>query len=147
MNLLAITIPLVLLVVATVCDLRKREVPDWISLAILLWGIMATGFGLHNVGWVGLLLGLIVGFVLGAVVFYLGGLGGADVKLIAATGAVLGPVGLLFAVFWMALAGGALAIIAAARGQRDFAYVPAITAGFAAYLIYPGGLWQHLFHS
>ena len=147
MILLAVAIPLALLTVATVCDLRTREVPDWISLAILCWAIVATGLGLHAVGWTGLLIGSLLGFALGAAVFYLGGLGGADVKLIATTGAVVGPVPLLFVLFWMALAGGVLAIIAAARGRRDFAYVPAITAGFAAYLVYPGGLLEHMFHS
>jgi len=139
MHLLPITIPLLLLLVAMVCDLRRREVPDWIPLAILLWGIAATGFGLHGIGWMGSLVGLVLGFGLSAAVFYLGGLGGADVKLIAAMGAVLGPFALCFVLFWMALAGGVLALVAAARGQRDFAYVPAITAGFAAYAIYPGG--------
>jgi len=142
-----IAIPLTLLLVATICDLRNREVPDWVSLAMLAWGIAATSFGINNVGWIGLLLGLLFGFAISAVVFYLGGLGGADVKLIAATGAVVGPVALLFVLFWMALAGGALALVAAARGQRDYAYVPAITAGFVAYLFYPGGLWQHLFQA
>ena len=147
MNLLAITVPLALLVVATVCDLRKREVPDWISLAMLLWAIVATFLGIHNVGWMGALLGAFIGFSLTIVVFHLGGLGGADVKLIAATGAVIGPFALMFVLFWMALAGGVLAIVAALRGRRDFAYVPAITIGFLAYLAYPGGLLHHAFHS
>ncbi|QDU98836.1 prepilin peptidase [Lignipirellula cremea] len=146
MNMLVVILPLLLLlVIATVCDLRHREVPDWISAGVLLWGIVLTGLGLHSVGWLGLLWGVLVGFVLSATVFYLGGLGGADVKLIAAMGAVLGPVALLFVLFWMALAGGVLALVAAAQGQRDFAYVPAITAGFVAYMVYPGEVWRHLF--
>ena len=147
MYLLAITIPLALLIVATVCDIRTREVPNWISVAILLWATTATGFGFHGISWGPMLLGMCLGFVVGAIVFYVGGLGGADVKLIAAIGALLGPLALLFVLFWMALAGGLLALVAAARGHRDFAYVPAITTGFAVYLFYPGGLWQHLFHS
>lgn len=139
-----IAIPLTFLLVATICDLRKREVPDWVSLALLLWGVVATSLEISNVSWVGLLLGTLIGFGLSAVLFYLGGLGGADVKLIAATGAVVGPIALLFVLFWMALAGGLLAIVAALRGHRDYAYVPAITAGFVAYLFYPGGLWHCL---
>ena len=147
MALLAITVPLALLVVATLCDLRKREVPDWISLAILGWAVIAIALRLHNVGWMGGLIGLLIGFALTAVVFYLGGLGGADVKLVSATGAVVGPFALIFVLFWMALAGGVLAIIAAVRGKRDYAYVPAITLGFIAYLIYPGGLLRYAFSS
>jgi prepilin peptidase CpaA len=144
MNVLVVTITLVLLLLATVCDLRKREVPDWIAVAILLWGTVATIFRLHEVGWLDLMLGTAIGFGLGAVVFYFGGLGGGDVKLLAAIGAVSGPIGLLFVLFWMALAGGLLAFVAVARGRREFAYVPAITLGFAAALIYPGGLWEYL---
>ena len=147
MFLLAVTIPLTLLIVATICDLRAREVPNWISVAILLWATTATSFGFHGVGWGHMLLGAFLGFALGAIVFQLGGLGGADVKLITAIGALLGPIALLFVLFWMALAGGLLAFLALLRGHRDFAYVPAITAGFTAYLLYPGGIWQHLFHS
>ena len=64
-----------------------------------------------------------------AAVFYLGGLGGADVKLVAALGAAVGPVSLLCVLFWTALAGGLLALAAKSRGKRDFAYVPAIAAG------------------
>jgi len=46
--------------------------------------------------------------------------------------------------FWMALAGGLLALIAMARGQRDYAYGPAIAAGYLGYLIWPFGLLQRL---
>jgi prepilin peptidase CpaA len=70
--------------------------------------------------------------------------GGGDAKLITALGAVLGPVGLLFALFWMALAGGLLALIAMVRGQRDYAYGPAIALGYLAYLVWPAGLLQRL---
>jgi len=144
MILFTLFITLALLAIATISDLRTREVPDWISAAISLWGFAAACFGLTSIGWAGSLLGLAVGFALGAVLFYLAGLGGADAKLIAAIGAVLGPVALLFMLFWMAIAGGGLAILAAIRGQRDYAYVPAIAVGFIAYWFYPGGIWRHL---
>ena len=136
----AIAIPLALFAIATICDLRWREVPDWVSIAMLVCAIIATSLGLHNTSWIELLLGLLLGFALSAGVFYFGGLGGADVKLIAATGAVVGPIALLIVLFWMALAGGILAIVASVRGQKDYAYVPAIATGFAAYLLYQGGL-------
>lgn len=70
--------------------------------------------------------------------------GGGDAKLIAAVGALLGPVGLLFALFWTAVAGGVLALIAMVRGQRDYAYGPAIALGYLAYLVWPVGLFQRL---
>jgi Flp pilus assembly protein protease CpaA len=93
-----------------------------------------------NIRWWMVISGGLVGLAVGATLFRFAKLGGGDAKLIAALGALLGPVGLWFALFWMALAGGGLALIAAARGQRDYAYAPAIAIGFAAYLVYPGGL-------
>lgn len=141
MNSISIAVPLTLLVVATICDLRKREVPDWISLAILSWGVVAVVLDVSDIGWLDLLLGVGLGLGLGIPFFYFGGLGGGDVKLIAAMGAVLGPAGLLVFLFWVAILGGLLAIAAALRGRRDFAYVPAIAAGFAVYLVFPNGTW------
>ena len=67
--------------VAVVCDLRTREVPDWIPLVIAVWACLATAMDLHTVTWIGLIAGTLLGLGLSAAVFYLGGLGGGDVKL------------------------------------------------------------------
>jgi len=147
MNLLALAIPLVLLLAASICDLRRREVPDAIPLAMLLWACGATVFGVNVVDWPGLLGGLALGLVLAAAAFQFGRLGGGDAKLMAAVGAVLGPAALLFVLFWMAIAGGMLAVVAAARGRRDFAYVPAIAAGFVAHLVHQSFSWHHFLNS
>jgi prepilin peptidase CpaA len=137
---MAIAFPLLLLLVAAYYDLRTREVPNWISIAILAVAFTAATAGVANIRWWMVISGGLVGLAVGATLFRFAKLGGGDAKLIAALGALLGPVGLWFALFWMALAGGGLALIAAARGQRDYAYAPAIAIGFAAYLVYPGGL-------
>jgi prepilin peptidase CpaA len=120
---------------AAVCDLRSREVPNWISLSLLSWAIVGTTFSLIEINWFGLVAGLMLAGALGAGLFALGAFGGGDVKLIAALGAVLGPGGLIYMLFWTALAGGALALVAAARRQREFAYVPAIALGLAFYAL------------
>jgi prepilin peptidase CpaA len=125
---------------ALVCDLRTREIPDWIPLAIVVWACLATALGLNKVAWIGLIAGMSLGLGLAAAVFYLGGLGGGDVKLLAAIGAAVGPWTLLSILAWMAVAGGVLALIAAARGKRDFAYVTAITVGVMLETFWPGGL-------
>lgn len=138
--LMPVAIPLILVVVAAWHDLRSREIPDWISLALGAWAVVTTAMGWHAVGWIGLLLGTAIGFTLTAPLFWLGGLGGGDVKLIAALGACLGPWGLLQTLFWVAVAGGALALIAKFRKQADFAYVPAILAGLVLYCVQSGGL-------
>ena len=64
-----------------------------------------------------------------------GGFGGGDVKLVIALGAALGPLALLSALFWVALSGGLLALIAVIRGRRDLAYVPAIAMGLLVYFV------------
>ena len=140
MNFLVLSLLLVLVVVATICDLRDREVPDWISLTILAWAVLATTLGWTTGGWLGLVYGFSLGLVLSASVFYMGGLGGGDVKLIAALGAAVGPLGLLVVLFWMALTGAILALVAISRGKKDFAYVPAIAVGLMVYLAFLGNM-------
>ena len=129
-----------LVIVATVFDLRTREVPDWIALAILICAVVATALGWSVIQWPGLIAGLILGLACSATVFYLGGLGGADVKLVAALGAAVGPASLLCVLFWTALAGGLLALAAKSLGKREFAYVPAIAAGLLIQILWPEGL-------
>jgi prepilin peptidase CpaA len=133
-------VPLGLLVAATWHDLRKREIPDWISLALGLWAAGTALMGWHAGGWTELAVGAVLGFALTAPLFWLGGIGGGDVKLITALGACLGPWGLLQTLFWVAVAGGVLALIAKLRKQADFAYVPAILVGVALYCVQTGGL-------
>jgi prepilin peptidase CpaA len=127
-----------LVLVATVCDLRRRLIPDWIAVALVAWAVTATAFGLNAVGWWSLLGGFAVALLLGVVLFALGGLGGGDVKLLAGLGAALGLFAFFGLLFWVAIAGGILALVAACRGQRELAYVPAMALGFALFLLARG---------
>lgn len=140
MNILVLFAPLALLMIATWCDSRTTEIPDWISVALLLLAVLAGGFGWAGIRWWMVVSGAAAGLMIGYALFRLGNFGGGDAKLIAAIGALLGPVGLLFLLFWMAIAGGVLALIAMARGQRDYAYGPAIAAGYCGYLVWPAGM-------
>lgn len=110
---------LFVLAVATFTDLRSRRIPNWLALPFLLAGIAVSpwrpdwhpngqGFGWHGLGqsFAGLGLGLLIyGFL-----FWLGGMGGGDVKLCAALGAWIGPFQLLIALFITAMAGGIMAL-------------------------------------
>jgi prepilin peptidase CpaA len=135
-----IWIPVAVVLVATVYDLRRREIPDWVSLVLLGWAILATAFQWHAVGWLSLLGGLALGFGLTLLLFALGAMGGGDVKLTAALGAALGYATLLPVLFWIALAGGLLALVALIRGQREIAFVPAIALGLLTYVALREGL-------
>lgn len=103
--------------VATAEDLWRRQISNPIPVA----GLVA-GFVYHGVqsGWRGLLealAGAVLGFVVFLIFYVLGGMGGGDVKLMAAFGALLGWRGVLWASLWTAAAGGVLAL-AAIAGRR-----------------------------
>ena len=127
-------IVLTLLIVATVCDFRTREIPDWICIAIAIVAVISASTGWLGIGLVLVAIGGVVGLTIGYLLFRFAKLGGGDAKLIAALGMLVGPVGLFIVLFGMAVAGGVLSLVAMLRGQRDYAYVPAITAGFIGYV-------------
>ena len=133
---------LLLLLIASVCDLRSREIPDWVAVGTVLAALVAAAAGWAGIRFWMVVAGGLLGLMIGAGLFKFANLGGGDAKLIAAVGALLGPFGLLIVLFWMAVSGGVLALIAMLRGQRDYAYVPAIAAGYLAYLIWPVCLFQ-----
>jgi Flp pilus assembly protein protease CpaA len=129
-----------LLALGTLCDLRRREIPDAIPLALLAISIGAAAFGWSSHEWLSLVLGLVLGFTLGALLWSRGGLGGGDVKVLAALGALVGPRALFSLLLYVALVGAALAVVAVWRGQREIAYAPAIAGGFLIFLVI-GGRW------
>lgn len=129
-----LTVTFLLLLIASFCDFRTREIPDWISIAISVVAIISSIAGWLGIGLLWVALGGIVGLAFGYGLFRFGRLGGGDAKLVASLGLLLGPVGILILVFGMALFGGVLSLVAMCRGQRDYAYVPAITAGFVWYV-------------
>jgi len=124
-----------LTLVATCYDLRQRQVPDWIGAALVVCAVAAIAAGFTEVTWAGLALGAGLGLALTLPLYVMGGFGGGDVKLVIALGAALGPLALLSALFWVAVSGGLLALIAVIRGRRDLAYVPAITMGLLVYFV------------
>lgn len=73
-----------------VADMRTRKIPNWLTYGSLL---AAFAVRLAVSGWPGLklgLLGMMVGAAILIVFFLLGGMGGGDVKLMAAVGAWVG---------------------------------------------------------
>ena len=139
---LILLLPLILLVFVVVVDQRTREIPDWITLALIGIGLIAAAGGFAGIRWWMVVTGLAVGFTIGYFLFRFAQFGGGDAKVIAGVGAVLGPVGIWFFLFWMALFGGVLALVARSRGQRDYAYGPALLLGYIGYLIFPADLFS-----
>lgn len=97
---------------ASVEDLAKRRISNWIPVVAAM-----AGFAIHiyGNGWRGALssaLGLAGGFCVFLVFYLLGGMGGGDVKLMAGFGAIVGIERLLAAAFWTAGIGGIMAGVA-----------------------------------
>jgi len=93
------------------CDVRTGRIPN-----ALTFGAAAAGFTFSAVhagpgGLATSLLGCLAGLALFLPLFVLRGMGGGDVKLLAAIGAWLGPTGALQAAIWASLAGGVLALV------------------------------------
>jgi prepilin peptidase CpaA len=131
---------------ATVEDLARRNISNWIPVVALAGGIACQ---VASKGWMGIpvaLGGAICGFLVFLVFYWLGGMGGGDVKLMAGFGALLGYWKLLEAALWASAVGGliALGVIGwstirdvwrSSRGQKrgpdptHIPYAPAIVLG------------------
>ena len=122
-------IALALLAVGAAFDLRRREIPDAIPVALFALALGMKVMGLHPVSWSGVLLGAGVAFAGSAVAFHFGALGGGDVKLLTALGAALGIGALIPFVVLTSIFGGLLALRARLREETEVAYAPAMLAG------------------
>jgi prepilin peptidase CpaA len=106
------------LVIATIVDLRTRRIPN------VLTGTMAAlgfGFAVSGLGAISLraaVVGCLIGLVLMLPGHLLGATGGGDVKLMAAVGALVGPLVVFYAVLYTAVAGGLLAVVVALQRRR-----------------------------
>ena len=140
-------------VAATIDDLARRRIANWIPAVALTagfaWQIAQNGWR----GGVSALAGAAAGFAVFLAFYLLGGMGGGDLKLMAGFGALLGTSRLLEAALWTAGVGGLLALgvltfkavrrllggsaeavgKAAGQGrnadQESIPYAPAITLG------------------
>jgi len=131
----ALWVPAILLFVAAAWDLATTEIPDVFPLLLVAWAVASRLIGYQETAWLQPALGLALGLAVGLALFTLGWLGGGDGKLLGGLGAVLGPVGLLATLPWIALVGLPMAIWAGRRGHEEMTYGPAIALGYAVALV------------
>jgi prepilin peptidase CpaA len=99
------------LVVAAVIDGWMLKVPNWLTVPLVLSGLVfwsVTG-GLDGAVWS--LKGLGVGLALLLALYAIGGMGAGDVKLYGGVGAWVGPVVAFQATLWWIMVGGLMAAI------------------------------------
>ena len=102
---------LLILAAAAVSDLRTRKVRNELTYTSVLAGLLLNGVvDPGGVGWGPAALGLLIGFVSIFVVYVAGGLGGGDVKLMAAVGAFLGTHDVVYALLYTCLVGAVMSV-------------------------------------
>ncbi len=106
------------LLVATIVDLRTRRIPNVLTGTMAGAGLGLAVFGLGGISVGAAVLGCVVGLVLMLPGHALGATGGGDVKLMAAVGSLLGPLVVVNAVLFTAIAGGVLAVTVAIQRRR-----------------------------
>ena len=107
---------LAMLGIAAAIDARTRRIPNWLTVSMMLCGLVQSFTSMRTVGPTGACLGLLAGFVLMLGQFALGGLGGGDVKLLMGVGAWVGAIPLL-AIFMATSLVGMLIVISQALWQ------------------------------
>ncbi len=147
--ILAVTI--VMLGTGAAIDLMTRRIPNALTVGTAALGVGLAATGVSHVTVVQSLSGLFLGMLLMLPGYLLGATGAGDVKLLGAAGAVLGLAQVPFAFLYTAVAGGVFAVVVAcargrlaetlrrvpraaapagaSRGDRFFAYGPAIAVG------------------
>ena len=104
-------------VTACITDIRTRRIPNVLTFGAAAAAVLFHGFNAGVPGLQSAATGWVVGTALFLPFFLLGGMGGGDVKLLAALGAWLGPRDALWLAIYASLAGGVMAVgVALLRG-------------------------------
>jgi prepilin peptidase CpaA len=102
---------IVLLCICVLTDLRNRKIYNAVLLPFLCLGFVFNAIASGLTGLEQSFLGTVVGFSLLLIPFFMGGMGAGDVKLLAVIGGIKGLMFVIMAAFYMALAGGIMALL------------------------------------
>ncbi len=115
-EIITTVIVLITATTAAVTDLRWGKVPNWLTIPALVGGVLIGTLATGTVGLLMSLAGVGLAMVLWIVTLALGGLlGGGDIKLLAALGALKGPRFLICVLVISIGIGGLMAVITALR--------------------------------
>lgn len=120
---------LVLVVACAVVDWRFRKIPNRLTLPAIALGLVLNTALAGRQGLVFSAFGLGIGAGIFFIPYFLGGMGAGDVKLMGGVGALLGWDLALATLFYTALAGGVIAVMAILRTKafrRSFSRIGAM---------------------
>ncbi len=92
-------------------DLTKKKIPNFLTFPVMLWGLFSNTVTGRFEGFLFSSYGLLLGIGLFIIPFVMGGMGGGDVKLLGAIGAMKGAQFVFHAALFTVLCGGGLAIV------------------------------------
>ena len=108
-DILSLSILVIMLSVSVFTELKDHTIPNWITLPGMAFGLLIGYFSIgQTLG--SSLLGLSIGFGVLFVFYLMGGMGGGDVKLMGAVGALQGYPQILPTLFYTSLIGAMMAI-------------------------------------
>jgi prepilin peptidase CpaA len=108
----------VILAIAVVTDIRKRKIYNALTLPAMALGIVISGIGDGVSGALSAVAGLLLGAALFALPVALLGRGAGDLKLLAALGALGGPIFVIWCALLTGVAGGLMAAAVLASQRR-----------------------------
>lgn len=106
-----VLLPGIYLASISLLDLRTRRIPNKLILFVTGLAILTNGYQAGIDGILVSFLGFLLGGSLLLLPFLLSGMGGGDVKAMAALGALLGPPAIFQTFLYTALIGGGMAIL------------------------------------
>lgn len=111
MNIYIIYSLVLILILSVVLDLTTNKIPNMLTFPVMLLGLISYTYTGGLLGFWFSFSGLLVGIAIFIIPFILGGMGGGDVKLLGAIGALMGAKFVLIAALYTAIAGGVIALI------------------------------------
>ena len=104
--------------IGALIDLWTRRLPNPLTMGLAAIGVAYAAWGIGGLSIGASLAGLALGLALMLPGHLIGATGAGDVKLFAAVGAFIGPVHILSAFLYTALAGGGLAVLISIMRRR-----------------------------
>ncbi|UNC93457.1 A24 family peptidase [Candidatus Contubernalis alkaliaceticus] len=102
---------IILIVLSLYFDLTQKKIPNFLTVPAVIWGLLYNTILNPFQGFVFSFSGLLVGIAVFLIPFMLGGMGGGDVKLMGAIGALKGMHFVLSSAVLTALFGGLIAVV------------------------------------